>query len=183
MQFDVPPDITSDITFEQAIALAQSLLDNVEQNHVSVDQVAATLSALVATETGARGFFVVYLSDDRPMPDGAIAALISALESAPEVVSSLLIKNLAMSTAMTITHQRNGDENHLQSAQRTQGRTQHLLEKLSLPQLQDHAHQLLTSIDTNTGNYAAFLSRWGYDSEQRRAIRQILEQTILVSPS
>jgi hypothetical protein len=54
-------------SFEEAIALTQVLL--VEFETLPESALSEKLAALVASENGARGFFVTYLTDDRPFAD------------------------------------------------------------------------------------------------------------------
>jgi hypothetical protein len=164
------------ISFEQAIALSQDLLDQMEHATLPESKIEQTIRSLVGSENGARGFFVTYLSDTRPLADQPSVAVIQALQSAEHIVSPLLVKNLAMSTAMAITHRRNQNEDLAQGSDRVRSRSVALIHALPSAQLQDHAQRLLTSIDTGTGDYGEFLHRWGYDSQQQQAIRDILEQ-------
>ncbi|XHX80522.1 MAG: hypothetical protein RBJ76_11500 [Stenomitos frigidus ULC029] len=169
----VEPRFTSDsISFAEAIAVTQALLDNLEQGNA--EALEATVHELVRSENGARGFFVTYLSDDRPLADHPTPAIMAALQTSPAIVAPLLIKNLAMSTAMAITHRRNQDENLVQGSERVRSRTTQLIQALQLPQVQAEAQSLLGAIATKMGDYQAFLERWGYDLEQQQAIQQTL---------
>lgn len=168
------------LSFEQAIALTQSLLEQLEQNTLSDTAFEETVAALVGTENGARGFFVTYLSDERPLVDHHIPSVAQALQAAPAVIAPLMVKNLAMSTAMALAHRRNHNESLAQGSDRVRSRTLQLIESLPLPELREQAQQLVVSIDTETGDYQPFLERWGYDPEQRQAIRQAFEQTDLL---
>lgn len=170
-------NIPEAISFEQAIAVTQALLEQMEQEELSPSEIELVLRALVSTENGTRGFFVTYLSDDRPFADQPTPAVITALQTAPMVVSPLLIKNLAMSTAMAITHRRNQNEASAQGSDRVRSRSAKLIQLLQLAELQAQAQALLHSLQTGAGEYQAFLERWSYDTEQRQAMRQALEQT------
>lgn len=165
---------SDDVSFAGAIALTQTLLDNLEQGEVSADALEATVCALVRSENGARGFFVTYLSDDRTLADHLKPAIIAALQTSPAIVAPLLVKNLAMSTAMAITHRRNQNEDLVQGSERVQARTAQLIQVLQLPQVQTETQSLLGAIETEKGDYQTFLERWGYDLEQRQAMQQAL---------
>ena len=168
------------VSFEQAIVLTQSLLEQLEQGKLSDAALADTVSALVSSENGARGFFVTYLSDDRPLADTPVPAVLQALGTVPEVVAPLLVKNLAMSTAMGITHRQNQHEEMALGSDRVRSRTAQLIQMLPSAPLQHHAQALARTIDTGTGDYQRFLERWGYNLEQQHAIRDRLEQTGLL---
>ena len=167
-------------SFEQAIALTQSLLDQIEQDTIPEQEVEQTIATLVGSENGARGFFVTYLSDERPLVEHMFPVVARALSVAPEVISPLMVKNLAMSTAMGIAHRRNQSESLAQGSDLVRSRAAHIVQALSLPQLQAEAEKLAASIDTGTGAYQSFLQRWGYDVEQQQAIREALLQSGLL---
>jgi hypothetical protein len=171
-----PPTIPDDLSFEAAIALTQSLLDQQYQGKSSEAATAAGIRALVGSENGARGFFVTYLSDPRSAADQLLPVVAQALVEAPLVVSPLLVKNLAMSTAMGIHHRRNQNEELAAGSDRVRSRTVHLLQLLSLPEIRVQVRSLTESLQSQAGEYQAFLQRWGYDAEQRAAISQVLEQ-------
>lgn len=162
------------ITFEDAIALTQSLLDRMEQGELSDGELQESIASLASSETGARGFFVTYLSDSRPFVDHPSEAIIQALHTSPDIVAELLVKNLAMSSAMAITHRRNQDEAMAEGSDRVRSRTADLIQRLQLPQVAQRAKKLHESSITGEGDYHAFLKRWGYDAEQREVIRQAM---------
>jgi hypothetical protein len=175
-EFTVPDALS----FEEAIALTQALLDRIESGSLSEAGVESAIAALVRSENGARGFFVTYLSDPRALADHPTPAIVAALKNVPTVISSLLVKNLAMSTAMAISHRRNQNELQAQGSDQVANRSSRLIQALPLPDLQQQAQLLDQSIHTPGGTYQAFLDRWGYDAEQRQAIHQALEQSGLL---
>lgn len=173
-----PAPEVNKLSFEQAIAATYSLLDQLEQGAIAPEDLESSLAALVATENGARGFFVTYLSDERSLADQASPAILRALQASPEIVSELLVKNLAMSSAMAIAHRRNADEDLVQGSERVRSRTATLIQQLQLPLVADKARQLHESATTGTGHYKAFLDRWGYDAEQRQEIQSVIERVM-----
>jgi hypothetical protein len=174
LQFHVP----ADVSFPQAIALAEEILALPTDDAVQERAIAA----LLQTANGARGFFVSFLTGESPLADTPTAGMIRALRSAPTIVADLMAKNLAMSTAMQMTHQANGDAEQAAGSARVQARSRTLIAALQLPALQTELQQLQDSASTNTGEYAEFLARWGYDAEQRRAIQQVVA-AILATPA
>lgn len=165
-----------EVTFEQAIALTQSLLSQLEAG-VQQPEI-AIISDLVKTQSGARGFFVTYLTSESSLADNPSTAIVQALRSHPEVVADLLVKNLAMSTAQVVFHRRNQNEEMAQDSQRVRQRTARLIELVDLTAVRDRIHELLQTLARGEGEYKAFLERWGYDTEQRQAISQALQQVI-----
>jgi hypothetical protein len=168
--------VPDDVTFEQAIALTQSLLAELEQGRLSEAELNALVTSLVSSKNGARGFFVTYLTDDRPFADRPSEAIVQALQSSPEIVSELLIKNLAMSTAMAISHRRSQNEVMAQGSDRVQQRSFQLIQRTQMPAAIQNAQMLHESATTSTGSYHSFLDRWNYDAEQRQQIAEILSK-------
>lgn len=170
-------NVPTDLSFEAAIERSQALLNQMAQRELAAAEIERAIAALVASENGARGFFVIYLSDDRAVADQPTDSVVAALKTAPEVVSSLLVKNLAMSTGMTIAHRRNQNQELAQGSDRVQQRSIQLIQQLRLPALTTEANALIESIDTGSGAYQSFLTRWGYDDEQRQTMRDVLTQS------
>lgn len=166
------------ISFEQAIHLTHALLAQMEEGTISEAEIESTLSNLVGSENGARGFFVTYLTNDRSLVDRPSEAVVHALQSSPEIVAELLVKNVAMSTAMAITHRRNQNEEMAQGSDRVQRRTVKLIQLVQLPEVSQKAEKLRESAATGTGEYQGFLDRWNYDAEQRQAIQEAVKEAV-----
>lgn len=173
--------ISSEITFEEAIAATESLLEQVEANQLSPEQIHDAIAALVQSENGARGFFVTYLTSNSSLANYPSEELVQALRSSPDIVAELLAKNVAMSAAMTLTHQRNEDEAMAQSSQQVRDRSAALIKLVDIDRVYDRCRKLLESAVTGAGSYQAFLDRWGYDAEQRQLICEALEGAIVVT--
>ena len=165
------------MTFEEAIALTQSLLSQMEAG-TSLSETEAAIAALVKSENGARGFFVTYLTDSRTLADNPSPEVVRALRSSPEIVAELLVKNLAMSAAMGVTHRRHQKTEMAQGSDRVRDRTTRLIQLVKLATVGEIAQSLRNSAATGEGSYKAFLQRWGYDVEQRQVICQALEEVI-----
>ncbi|BAQ63625.1 hypothetical protein [Geminocystis sp. NIES-3709] len=162
------------ITFEEAINLTTNFIEQIPQ--LSESEKSSIVSSLVLTENGARGFFVTYLTHENSIVDGVSSGIIEGLKTSPEIVSELLVKNVAMSTAMKITHTRN---NNLEMAEKSYGVTQRslmLINKLSLPQSNEKIISLTNTIKDKKGVYQDFLNRWGYDDEQKQTILDIFNK-------
>ena len=154
------------LNFATAIAYTQELL---AQSKISASEIAQ----LVQTEEGARGFFVTYLTSDLAVSEEIIAGL----RSHPEVVSELLVKNLAMSTAQALFHRRRQDETMASSSGRVQERTAQLINLVDLDLVYEKLQQLIVTIETG-GNYQAFLERWNYDDEQKQLIKAAVNKLL-----
>jgi hypothetical protein len=156
------------ITFEEAITLTEKFINQIPQ--LSELEKEAIVSSLVISENGARGFFVTYLTNDNPLVDEKSSGIVIALETSPEIVSELLVKNVAMSTAMKITHNRNNNLEMAEKSARVTQRSLNLISQLSLSQIKEKIELLIKTIEEEKGIYQEFLNRWGYDDEQKQAI-------------
>ncbi|MFN5972039.1 MAG: hypothetical protein ACK47N_23055 [Microcystis sp.] len=161
------------ITFENAIQQTQDLLSQIE--FLDTETITQKFTELVSTENGARGFFVTYLTSDLSPTEYPSLEVITALKTSPILVNELLVKNLAMSTAMVIYHRSQGDEENAQGSEKVQEKTGQLIKQLLSQALGEKLQQLATSLNTGQGEYQAFLERWGYDDRQRQAIAEIMQ--------
>ncbi|MBD1910191.1 MULTISPECIES: hypothetical protein [unclassified Leptolyngbya] len=171
-------NIPTTVSFEEAIAHTHQLMEALEQEALTDAEIEHTLAQLVSTENGARGFFVTYLTDDRPLADHPSEAVLTSLKSSPDIVSELLVKNLAMSSAMAIAHRRNNNEDMAQGSDRVRTRTLNLVQQLQLPQIATKLQQLNESATTGQGVYQSFLDRWNYDAEQRQVIQVATQEAV-----
>ncbi|NEQ37333.1 MAG: hypothetical protein F6K40_14080 [Okeania sp. SIO3I5] len=167
--------VPENITFEEAIALTKEIISEVEIGQLSETQTESLIGDLVKSKNGARGFFVGYLTDSRPLADNPSLSIFKALESAPEIVVELLVKNLAMCSAMVVHHQRNQDEETANESKKVRSRTTKLIKSVNIPSLSGNIQELYQTTTTGQGNYKDFLKRWGYDTEQLKAIEQAIE--------
>ncbi|MFM2378625.1 MAG: hypothetical protein RLZZ143_1203 [Cyanobacteriota bacterium] len=161
------------INFENAIQQTQDLLSQIE--FLDANVITERFIDLVSTENGARGFFVTYLTSDLSYTEYPSLEVITALKTSPILVNELLVKNLAMSTAMVIYHRSQGDEANAQGSEKVQEKTGQLIKQLLSQALGEKLQQLATSLNTGQGEYQAFLERWGYDDRQRQAIAEIMQ--------
>ncbi|BAG01836.1 hypothetical protein [Microcystis aeruginosa] len=161
------------ITFENAIQKTQDLLSQIE--FLDANKIIQAVTDIVSTENGARGFLVTYLTSDLSPTEYPILEVITALKTSPILVNELLVKNLAMSTAMVIYHRGQGDEENARGSEKVQEKTGQLIKQLLSPALEEKLQQLATSLNAGQGEYQAFLERWGYDDCQRQAIAEIIQ--------
>lgn len=173
-----PLSVPSPISFEDAIALTQSFLEQMQQGKLSDIEIEQITAKLVSSEKGARGFFVTYLTDDRPLADRPSPAVLRGLASAEDIVSELMVKNLAMSTAMGVAHRRRGDDRLAEQSDRTRDRSTEIIRSLQLSKLQQLVTSMQESLESESGNYQSFFERWGYDAEQKQAIARSLQALI-----
>ena len=157
-------------TFKQAMEATMIWCQSWEKNEISDEVIADRIGELIKTVDGARGFFVISLSIDCPLMDRLPDALIFQLRSSGEIVVDLTVKNLAMSSAMVITHRKNNDIQEFQS-ERIKIRCIELLKLLDSNKVKNRLSKLLEATKGH-GKDLEFLKRWGYKDEQINAISE-----------
>ena len=164
------------ISFPDAIASTQSLMTQISENKLTEAEIEQAIASLVSSKNGARGFFVAYLTGDLTLADNPSPGVINALRTSPELISELLVENLAMSAAMAVIHRRNDDADNEAGSARVNRRTANLIHKLDLDLITKNLNELQTTITTGKGDYAEFLQRWGYDEEQQQVIQKAIAE-------
>jgi len=163
------------LTFEDALQLTRTLTEAMVNKKLKDSEIEEIVTTLVNSENGARGFFVVYLTSDLPLADNPSEGVVNALKTSPEIVSELLVKNLAMSSAMSVTHRRNNDENMAKSSEKVAVRNGNLIKLTDLELSSQKLAALTQTIINNSGIYQAFLDKWEYDEEQKQTIQKYIE--------
>lgn len=164
-------------SFEQLSTVTQSLLTHICNQDLQAAETQSIIVQLLKADKGPRAFFATLLTDERAIADQPPPELIAALDQMPEITADLLVKNLAMSTAMRVHHGRQNNGALAQSSQQVQSRSQQLLVTLTHPAITQSLEEMRASLQGH-GNYTAFLSRWGYDAEQQQSIANCVEETI-----
>ena len=157
-------------TFKEAMQASMLWCKSWENDEISDEVISDRIGELIKTVEGARGFFVVSLSIDCPLMDRFPDALIFQLRSAGEIVVDLTVKNLAMSSAMIITHRKNNDPQEFQS-ERIKTRCIELLKLLDSTQVKKRLDVLLDATK-GLGIDVKFINRFGYKDEQIKAISE-----------
>ena len=156
-------------SFEEAMNAASLWCTAWEEGELSDEVLADRVSDLLETSNGARGFFVISLSSDSPLMDRLPEALIFQLRKAGELAVDLTAKNLAMSTAMSLHHQRNKDFEQQARSKKIQHRCLDLLKVLNPYSVKERLESLLQATQ-GKGPDVDFLTRWNYDNEQKKEI-------------
>ena len=157
--------------FEQAMNAAMLWCNSWEEGNMSDEVLADRVAELLQTKIGARGFFVISLSGNCPLMDRLPEPLIFQLREAGEIVVDLTVKNLAMSSAMAITHKSNQEKDLQENSERITSRCIDLLRLLDPHKVKKHLEILLDAIK-GVGEGVKFLERWNYNHEQKIAIAE-----------
>ena len=161
-------------TFKEAMQASMIWCKSWENDEISDEVISDRIGELIKSLEGARGFFVVSLSMDCPLMDRFPDALIFQLRSSGEIVVDLTVKNLAMSSAMIITHRMNKDPLETQS-ERIKNRCIELLKLLDSTQVKKRLDVLVEAIKGN-GSDLKFLNKWRYNDEQLNAILESINE-------
>lgn len=162
--------VNQNISFPQAIEATQALMEKIAVGQLDETIIEQEVSAIVSSKNGGRGFFVAYLTSEMPLADKPSVGIINGLKSSTAVVVELLVKNLAMSSAMTVAHSRNQDPDNVRGSQTVCRRTSNLIQQIQLDSIAEELNKLKTTVSTGEGEYKDFIKRWGYDAEQKQAI-------------
>ena len=160
-------------SFEEAMNATLLWCNAWEDGNLSDEVLADRIGELVESRNGARGFLAISLSGDCPLMDRLPDPLVFQLRKSGELVVDLTVKNLAMSTAMAVQHKRKKDKTHLSGSQKIRARCIELLRLLEPNSVKKHLEIILDAIN-GKGKEVDFLIRWGYDEEQKVAIKSSL---------
>ncbi len=157
-------------TFEQAINATIVWCRAWELEELSDEVLADRVAELLINKDGARGFFAISLTSNCPLMDRLPETLIVQLRAAGETVVDLTVRNMAMSTAMAIHHQRQRDFEQQSKSERITTRSIEILRLLEPSKVKIRLEILLQATEHKKGTDVAFLDKWGYDNEQKQAI-------------
>ena len=160
-------------TFQEAINVTSIWNSAWDRGELSDEVLADRVSELLETINGARGFLAISLSSNSPLMDRLPEALVFQLRDAGEVVVELVSKNLAMSTAMALHHERNNDFKQQAGSENIKRRCLELLRLLEPHSVKETLESLLKATE-GEGKYADFLNRWGYDKAQKLKIAECI---------
>ena len=157
-------------SFEQAMNVTLLWCNAWEEGSLSDEVLADRVAELLESKEGARGFFVIALSSDCPLMDRLPDPVVVQIRKAGESIVDLIVKNLAMSSAMALHHKRNQNKKLLSGSELIKERCIELLNLLEPNSVKKHLENLLGATNMGQGIYAGFLKRWNYDDEQKQAI-------------
>ncbi|KKZ11384.1 MAG: hypothetical protein TH68_08815 [Candidatus Synechococcus spongiarum 142] len=164
------------LSFAEAINRTELWLRQWQAGDITAEALAQQLAALLTSANGRRGFFVVALAGPSPLLDHPPAPIVELLHRSGKVVVDLVVRNLAMGTAMALAHQRQDHGEQSKGSLQVQRRAQALLAQLDPLAVRQRLRQLLAATEGH-GADVAFLERWDYDAAQRQAIAQVVAAT------
>ena len=156
-------------SFIQSINIAKDWCKEWDDDLVSDEVLADRIKELLNTKTGTRGFFAYALSDSScPLLDKLPSSLIFTLRERGEHIVEITIKNLFMSSAQVINHQKDRNNDYAERSNHISDRCINLLKVLDTKLVTEKVNKMIEEID-NMGN--SFSSEVKYSEEQKDFIR------------
>jgi hypothetical protein len=162
------------LSFPQAIATTQALMNQINANELSEAEIQQRVLSILSSKNGGRGFFVAYLTSEMSLADHPSLGVLAGLKSAEDISSELLVKNLAMSSAMVVVHNQNNDLESIAGSQKVCQRTCNLVQQLNLQLIKKELQELQNTLKNGRGAYQGFLEHWNYNTEQKKAIQETI---------
>ncbi len=156
-------------TFKEALNASLLWCNAWDAGEISDEVFADRVSELLETKDGTRGFLAVSLSSESPLMDRLPESLVFQLRAAGEIVIDLTVRNLAMSTAMSLHHQREKSLQQKAGSEQVRRRCLDLLRCLEPNKVKRRLEKLLNGTK-GEGADVEFLEKWGYDNEQKQSI-------------
>tara|TARA_Y100001970_G_scaffold294110_1_gene446945 strand:+ start:4328 stop:4870 length:543 start_codon:yes stop_codon:yes gene_type:complete len=159
--------------FEQSINLSLKWIKEWEKGELSEEILADRIFELIKYFNGARAFLVAALTSDGPLLDRLPEQLLLKFNLAGESFIDLIVKNLAMSSAMTEYHKQNNDIQKMNKSDQISFRCIELMRNLDTSMVKRSADSLRDGLK-GIGQYAVFLEKNGYKEYQKVGIKKKL---------
>ena len=157
-------------SFTQAINISAQWCKEWSEDLLSEEVLADRIAELTKTRDGLRGFFAYALSDkDCLLLDKLPFSLIFKLNEVGDAVVEIVVKNLIMSTAQIIIHQRDHNHEYEITSELISDRCKSILRLLETKLVTKTINQVLKDLDS-MGN--SFDNSKKYDSEQKEFIKK-----------
>ncbi len=157
-------------TFTQAINISAQWCKDWGEDLLSEEVLADRIAELIKTRNGLRGFFAYALSDkDCFLLDKLPFSLIYKLNEGGEAVADIVVKNLIMSSAQMIIHQRDNNHEYGIASENISDRCKNILRLLETNSVTNSVNQVLRDLE-NMGN--SFDNTVKYDSKQKEFIKK-----------
>ena len=161
--------ISQNPSFIQSINIAKDWCTEWEEDLLSDEVLADRIKELLNTKSGTRGFFAYALSDSNcTLLDKLPSSLLFTLRERGEYIVEITIKNLFMSSAQIINHQKNKNFDYAARSNNISDRCISLLRALDTKLVTKKINKMLSEIDT-MGN--SFDNKIKYSEEQKNFIR------------
>ena len=157
-------------SFHQAINISALWCKEWGEDLLSEEVLADRISELIKTKNGLRGFFAYALSDrDCYLLDKLPSSIIFMLTEGGEEVVEILVKNLLMSSAQIIVHQKERNSEYEITSTKISDRCKEILRLLETKLVTKTINKIIKELD-NLGN--SFDNSTKYDAQQKEFIKQ-----------
>ena len=157
-------------SFYQSIEIANQWCKDWEEELLSDEVLADRIAELVKTKNGLRGFFAYALSDiNCSLLDKLPSSLIFKFIEGGEQIVEITIKNLVMSSAQIINHQRDNNYKYEEMSTNISDRCINILRVLDTKLVKNKVNMILDDLD-NLGN--SINNSKKYDLKQREFIKE-----------
>ena len=161
-------------SFTQSINIAKQWCNEWEDELVSDEVLADRIAELLKTNHGLRGFFAYTLSDiNCSLLDKKPFPLIFKLREQGEQIVEIIVKNLIMSSAQVINHQRDKNTSFENISSNISERCVDLLKELDTKLVTTKVNEISSNLD-KMGN--TFDNSIKYDEEQKTFIMDKLNK-------
>ena len=161
--------ISKNPSFIQSINIAKDWCKDWDDDLLSDEVFADRIKELLKTKSGIRGFFAYSLSDSKcTLLDKLPSPLIFILRERGINVVEITIKNLFMSSAQILNHQKDKNYEYAERSKNISDRCINLLKELDTKLVTKKINNMLSKID-NMGN--SFNNEVKYTAEQKIFIR------------
>ena len=162
--------ISQEPSFIQSLNIAKDWCEDWDEDILSDEVLADRISELLKTKSGTRGFFAYALSDSKcTLLDKLPSSLIFTFRERGEHIVEITIKNLFMSSAQILNHQKNKNFEYAERSNNISDRCVNLLKELDTKLVTKKINEMLSEID-NMGN--GFDDEVKYSEEQKIFIRE-----------
>ena len=159
-----------EVSFTQAINISALWCKEWSEDLLSEEVLSDRVAELIKTKNGLRGFFAYSLSDrDCYLLDKLPFSLVFKLIEGGEEVVEIVVKNLIMSSAQIIIHQRENNLQYKETSENISERCKGILTLLETKLVTNIINQIILDLD-KLGN--SFDNSKKYDKEQKEFIKK-----------
>ena len=156
-------------SFTQAINISAQWCKEWEEELLSEEVLADRIAELIKTKNGLRGFFAYALSDyDCYLLDKLDFSLVFKLQEGGKDVVEIVVKNLIMSSAQIVVHDREKNIPYKSKSENISERCKNILRLLETKLVTKAINQIIKDLD-NLGN--SYDNSKKYDDEQKEFIK------------
>lgn len=182
--------------FQQAITASTALLQRIKCGDCADSEAKDGIRKLTSSVESARGFFVALLAGTSDICDHAPpAVIVEALRLNEDISCDLLARNLVMSSATALAHNRKDDLHSSQQSKMVALRASNLIEALGNARVRSELELMNAAIEAvlndsaatteersdwqdGSSKFSEFLIKWKYDREQLAAAHSVIQTLI-----